>query len=217
MENKAETVVEFYTLCNKLKQVIRTGWKDWNVKADRLESVAEHIYSTQMLAIAMASQYGYEVDIYKVVIMLAVHELEEIVIGDLTQFQITREEKSKLGHEAIAGVLKDIIDRDKYIDLIMEFDARETAEAKFAYWCDKLDADLQARLYDLDGLVDVSQVKTKAQENKDVKTMLDKGYSWSEMWMTFGQMRYGYDDNFLSVSQYAKKNNIAYDSKKGRE
>ena len=169
-----------------------------------------------MLAIAMASQYGYEVDIYKVVIMLAVHELEEIVIGDLTMFQITREEKSKLGHEAIAGVLKDIIDRDKYIDLIMEFDARETAEAKFAYWCDKLDADLQARLYDLDGLIDVSQVKTKAQENKDVKAMLDKGYSWSEMWMTFGQMRYGYDDNFLSVSQCAKKNNIAYDSKKGR-
>ena len=215
MENKAETVVGFYTLCNKLKQVIRTGWKDWNVKADRLESVAEHIYSTQMLAIAMASQYGYEVDINKVVIMLAVHELEEIVIGDLTMFQITREEKTKLGHEAIAGVLKDIIDRDKYIELIMEFDARETAEAKFAYWCDKLDADLQARLYDLDGLVDVSQVKTKAQENKDVKAMLDKGYSWSEMWMTFGQKRYGYDDNFLAVSEYAKNNNIAYDGKKG--
>ncbi len=70
-------------------------------------------------------------------------------------------------------------------------------------------------MYDLDGLVDVSQVKTKAQENKDVKAMLDKGYSWSEMWMTFGQKRYGYDDNFLAVSEYAKNNNIAYDGKKG--
>ena len=41
--------------------VIRTGWIDWNVKRNRLESVAEHIYSTQMLAIAMKSEYGYDI------------------------------------------------------------------------------------------------------------------------------------------------------------
>ena len=32
--------------------------------------------------------------------------------------------------------------------------------------------------------------------------------SWSEMWLTFGQNRYNYDDNFLSVSNYVKKNKI---------
>lgn len=37
--------------------------------------------------------------------MLALHELEEIVIGDLTQFQISREEKARLGHEAVRDVL----------------------------------------------------------------------------------------------------------------
>lgn len=73
---KAENVVKFYVLCNKLKNVIRTGWKDWHVNRDRLESVAEHIYSVQMLAIAMNSEYKYDVDIFKVIMMLAVHELE---------------------------------------------------------------------------------------------------------------------------------------------
>ena len=35
-----ESVVKYYVLCNKLKDVIRTGWKDWNVTKDRVESVA---------------------------------------------------------------------------------------------------------------------------------------------------------------------------------
>lgn len=54
---KAENVVKYYVLCNKLKDVIRTGWKRWSVKRKRLESVAEHIYGVQMLAIAMHSEY----------------------------------------------------------------------------------------------------------------------------------------------------------------
>ena len=50
---KEQKVLNYYVICNRLKDVIRTGWNDWNVKRDRIESVAEHIYSVQMLAIAM--------------------------------------------------------------------------------------------------------------------------------------------------------------------
>lgn len=92
---KEENVLRYYVLCNKLKNTIRTGWKDWNVNRERLESVAEHIFGVQMLAIAMKSEYQYDVDIMKVIYMLAIHELEEIYIGDLTQFQISRDERKK--------------------------------------------------------------------------------------------------------------------------
>ena len=61
--SKAEKVVRFYSLCNRLKDVVRSGWKVWNVERERLESVAEHVYGTQMLAIAMWSEYGYELDL----------------------------------------------------------------------------------------------------------------------------------------------------------
>ena len=36
-----------------------------------------------MLAISIYYQFGYKLDIMKVIYMLAVHELEEIEIGDL--------------------------------------------------------------------------------------------------------------------------------------
>ena len=72
--SKEENVLRYYVLCNRLKDVVRTGWKDWNVKRERIESVAEHIYGTQMLALAMKSEYKYDIDIEKVILMLAVHE-----------------------------------------------------------------------------------------------------------------------------------------------
>ncbi len=34
--SKEENVIRYYVLCNKLKNLIRTGWKDWNVKSNRL-------------------------------------------------------------------------------------------------------------------------------------------------------------------------------------
>ena len=63
--DKAKTVVEYYVICNKLKDIIRTGWKDWGVKRQRVESVAEHIYGVQMLAVAMWAEYKYEIDMIK--------------------------------------------------------------------------------------------------------------------------------------------------------
>lgn len=207
--NKAESVVKYYVLCNKLKDVVRTGWKDWNVSRDRVESVAEHTYGVQMLAIAMKSQYEYDIDLEKVILMLAVHELEEIYIGDLTLFQISKEEKARLGHEAVAKVLDGILDKEQISNIILEFDARITKEAVFAYHCDKLECDLQSKLYDEEGCVDLNnQEGNKTFYDDKVKKLLEKEKSWSGMWLQFGQDRYNYDDNFLEVSNYAKNNRI---------
>ena len=107
--SKEQNVINYYVLCNKLKNVIRTGWKDWNVQRDRIESVAEHIYGVQMLAIAMQSEFEYDIDIEKVIFMLAIHEIGETVIGDLTQFQISKQEKRKIENEAVHNILKDLI------------------------------------------------------------------------------------------------------------
>ena len=154
--DKIKNVLNFYVLCNKLKNVVRTGWKDWNVKRERIESVAEHIYGVQMLALAMHSEFNYDFDIKKVIYMIAVHELEEIVIGDLTLFQISKEEKMKMGHDAIEKVLEGLTNKEEIKSLIFEFDERKTEESKFAYFCDKLECDLQCRLYDEEHCVDVS-------------------------------------------------------------
>ena len=116
---KEQNVINYYVICNRLKNVIRTGWKNWNVQRERLESVAEHIFGVQMLAIAMKSEYQYDVDIMKVIFMLAVHELGETVIGDLTQFQISKDEKEKLEHEAVNKILSGLLDGNQIEQLFL--------------------------------------------------------------------------------------------------
>ena len=207
--SKEENVIKYYVTCNRLKNVIRTGWKDWHVKKDRIESVAEHIFGVQMLAIAMKSEYGYEIDLMKVIFMLAVHELGETVIGDLTQFQIGREEKEKLEHEAVHQVLTDLLDGDQIEALFLEFDARETKEALFAYQCDKLECDLQSKLYDEEGCVNLQdQDGNDIMQDERVQKLLKEGNSWSSMWLKFGQQVYPYDENFRAISNYAIENKV---------
>lgn len=207
--SKEQTVINYYVLCNRLKNVIRTGWLNWNVKSERIESVAEHIYGVQMLAIAMKSEYQYDIDISKVIFMIAIHELGETVIGDLTQFQISREEKTKIEHEAVHNILDNLID-GKYIEeLFLEFDAHETKEAIFAYQCDKLECDIQSKLYDQKGCVDLKhQENNPTINNGIVNEMLKSGDSFSDMWIKFGQKTYPYDDNFMAVSKYALNNTL---------
>ena len=204
-----ENVFSYYVTCNKLKNVIRTGWLDWNVKRERVESVAEHVFGVMMLAIAMKSEYKYDIDLEKVLFMLAIHELGETIIGDLTLFQISKEEKIKIEHDAVSKVLGNLIDKDKIYNLFLEFDDRKTEEAKFAYQCDKLECDLQCKLYDEEKCVDLNnQSNNRTFNNADVQKLLNDNYSWSSMWLRFGQARYSYDKNFTSVSNYALNNNI---------
>ena len=204
--NKEENVLNFYVLCNKLKNVIRTGWKDWNVKAERLESVAEHIYGVQILAIAMKSEYNYDIDIMKVIYMLAIHELGETIIGDLTQFQISKEEKQSIEHKAVHEILENLIDKNQIEQIYLEFEEQKTKEAIFAYLCDKLECDIQCKLYDLENYVDLNQQENNKTANNDlVKKLLKENKTWSDMWLEFGQLKYPYDENFIKVSNYVKK------------
>ena len=218
--NREENVVNFYILCNRLKNIIRTGWINWNVNKERLESVAEHIYSTQMLALAMKSEYEYDIDIMKVIYMLAIHELGETVIGDLTLFQISNEDKEKIEHEAVSKILCGLLDGDYIKELFFEFDSHNTKESLFAYQCDKLECDLQSKIYDLEGYVDLNnQDDNTIMESKDVKELLENGNSFSDMWLKFSQRRYPYDDNFKSVSSYMigkNKDNYTLKLKKDR-
>ena len=201
---KEKNVINYYVLCNKLKNVIRTGWKDWSVQRERLESVAEHIFGVQMRAIAMKSEYNYDVDILKVIMMIAIHELWETVIWDLTEFQISREEKERIEHEAVHKILEDLVDGEEIEKIFLEFDEHKTKEANFAYQCDKLECDLQCKLYDEEWCVDLSkQESSNAIENERVQKLLKENKTWSEMWLEYDMDNIPYDENFKAISNYA--------------
>ena len=146
MDKKIKDIMSFYALCSKLKDTIRKGPLTWNANRKRIESVAEHIYGVQMLAISIYYQFGYKLDLNKVIYMLAIHELEEIEIGDLAFYETTKEDKLEKGKNATDLILKDLIGKEEISKLLDEYNERKTDEAIFAYHCDKLECDVQMKL-----------------------------------------------------------------------
>ncbi len=209
MKSKIENSIKFYTLCTKLKDIIRTGPLVWNANRERIESVAEHVYGTQMLALSIYDQFEYNIDIKKVIFMLAIHELEEIKIGDLAFFETTREEKLVEGKKATDYILKDFIEKEKISALLDEFNERKTKEALFAYHCDKLECDIQMKLYDQEGCFDINnQPNNPILNNLSVKKVLDSEKNISNAWIEFDRERYIDDKNFINIIDYLKENEI---------
>ena len=206
---KVESIIKYYLQTTKLKDVVRSGWKYWHVKKERLESVAEHIYGTCMLAIGIWSQTLPPVNLSEVLLTLAIHETEEIIIGDLTPFDKGYQDKLKQGKEANKKIFSGLVAKEVFENLLDNFNNGTTPEGIFAKKCDKLECDLQSKIYDEENCVDLSDQKDNPTFNdKRVQDLLKSGRSFSEMWLIFGQNSYNYDKNFTAVSNYALDNNI---------
>lgn len=157
MENqKVENLLKFYLLATTLKDKIRSGWKVWNIERQRVESVAEHIYGACILAIAIDSEFDLKIDLQKVIMMLVLHELEEIKIGDLTPFdKMTQQERRLAGRKAVQEVLQTLTKNVQYMELIEEFEEMKTKEALFSKMCDKLEANIQSKIYCEENCMDI--------------------------------------------------------------
>ena len=209
MVENVKNVMSFYKLCNKLKDTIRKGVLVWNAKRERLESVAEHVYGVQMLAIAIYYQFGYKLDLNKVIYMLVIHELEEIEIGDLAFYETTKEDKLKKGKNATDLILKDLVGKEEISNLLDEYNERKTEEAIFAYHCDKLDCDVQMKLYDQEGSFDLNnQPNNPIIDLPSVRKVLDSESSISNAWIEFDRSKFEDDPVFIEIINWLKDNNI---------
>ncbi len=173
--NKAESVLDFYYKMCKLKEIERNGWVDWNIsRTGPVERIAEHIYGTQILAMAMYLEFDIDVNIDKVTTMLAHHETEEVEIGDITPFDgVTEAKKAELGREAVLRITSTIKNGEYIKRYVDEFEKRETKEAIFAHLCDKLECVLWAKKYsDTDRI----SLQTAPEEQIElVKDIVDAG------------------------------------------
>ena len=215
MQKKIENVLSFYVLTNKLKDTIRSGWKYWNVKKERLESVAEHVYGTCMLATAIWSETLPPVNLAEVLMTLAIHETEEIIIGDLTPFDKGYKDKKIKGQQAVSEIFKDLLAKEVFVELIKNFDEQSTPEALFAYKVDKLECDLQAKLYDENGFMTLENAREEIKQDERIKKLQTRGAkNPSTFFIHFDRpnlskdVKDGQQDIFVEISKYIEKNKI---------
>ena len=158
---------------------------------------------------ALNDALQYKLDLNKVIYMLAVHELEEIEIGDLAFYETTKEDKLEKGKNATDLILKDLIGKEEISKLLDEYNERKTDEAIFAYHCDKLECDVQMKLYDQEGCFDLNnQPNNPIIDLPSVKKVLDSESSISNAWIEFDRSKFEDDPVFIEIINWLKDNNI---------
>lgn len=108
----------------------------------RRENTAEHSWHVAMLAVVLADQAGDDVDIPRVVLLLLVHDIVEIDAGDtgIHDTSTSAEEKAAVEQDAadrLFGLLPDDVGA-RLRAAWDEYEAGETAEARFARVFDRL-------------------------------------------------------------------------------
>ena len=143
--------------------------------------------------------------------MLVIHELEEVTIGDLTPFDnITKDEKNAIGENAVAILLDGLVKKEEYYLLTLEFNKKETSNAKFASYIDKLEMILQMKLYEEQGYSDMY-----SDENKDLvkagwiqKLIANGSKTVSDLFVDYHKPSFNGNEVFDSITDYARDNNI---------
>ena len=210
MEEKLKNSMRFYMLATQLKYKIRSGWdkSHQNVSKDRVESIAEHVYGTCILALSIDSEFKTNLDINKVIKMLVLHELGEVIIGDITPFDnITPEEKMKKEHEAMREVIGDLVNQEEFLSLLFEFDEKKTKEAIFAHHCDKLEADIQAKVYQDMGCqhpLDEQEDNVVFKSNKVQQMVNDGAQTAFDIWYEWDKSLYCDDEDFARLLDYVR-------------
>ena len=202
-------ILDLYYKNTVLKEQTRKGWQHWSVKSNRLESISEHVYGACMLALIMHDSGCFDVDINKVISMLAIHETEEITIGDRTPFESNYQDKEIEGHKAIKEILSNLNNKEELVNLILEFDKKETKEAKFAHLIDKLEADLQVIAYENLGYNHLdNQENNPAFKSSKIQEIIKNGAtSVADVWYQYDSYHYENDPIFQKVLNKAIKKN----------
>jgi putative hydrolase of HD superfamily len=97
-----------------------------------------------------------DIDLTKVLSMCLVHDLPEVVVGDLTPHDDTTN-KAELEHNAMKQLAPE------WLALFEEYEAGESKEARFVKQIDKLDMGLQAMLYQNKQGLDLSEFLVSAK------------------------------------------------------
>ena len=130
--------IEFIAECDRLKEIFR---QTVNTHSRRAENDAEHSWHLCLCVIVLAEHANLPgLDVLRVLKMLIVHDLVEIDAGDTFAYDTAamagQHEREVVAAERIFGLLPPD-QAAEFRALWDEFEAKETAEAKFATACDR--------------------------------------------------------------------------------
>lgn len=130
--------LSFIVELDKLKSVIR---QTLLLNTSRRENSAEHSWHLATMAVVLQEYAEEPVDLLRTIKMLLIHDVVEIDAGDTFAYDTAgyadKDAREQKAAERIFGLLPTVQGRE-FRELWEEFEARQTAESKYANALDRL-------------------------------------------------------------------------------
>jgi putative hydrolases of HD superfamily len=147
-EPEVEGLTNFVYELGLLKRYKRTGWLVAGV--NNPESIAEHSFRTAIIGWLLALQEG--ADPYRTATLCLFHDSQESRIGDVPligKSYVVTAANPRVTADQVAGLPAEVGRAVR--DLVDEYEARESLEARLAKDADRLECLIQAREYQAQG------------------------------------------------------------------
>ncbi len=145
-------LLQFLHATERLKFTLRHGW----ASNGRQESVAEHSWRLTLMVILCYPYLEDQIDLEKALQMAVIHDLPEILIGDIPFFEapegsVKQMEKHLMEEEAMSQLCStlDQEEGDRLLSLWQECQHGRSKEAQFIHALDKLEAQIQQNEADI--------------------------------------------------------------------
>jgi putative hydrolase of HD superfamily len=146
MDKDHEQLLAFLREAEKLKSTLRHNW----MTSGRQEDASQHSWRAALLFLLLHELSPFEVDAYKTLMMLIIHDLPEAIHGDIAAFikdtDQDQHSRHKLREQQAAKELYSLLPASldkRLFELHEEFEAGETNEAKVAQALEKIESQLQ--------------------------------------------------------------------------
>ena len=110
-------------------------------------------------------------------------------------------------HEAMREVVGDLINQKEFLSLLFEFDEKKTKEAIFAHHCDKLEADIQAKIYQDMGCqhpLNEQEDNVVFRSDKVQQMVKDGAQTAFDIWYEWDKSLYYDDEDFARLLDYVR-------------
>ena len=203
-----ENILKFYLEAIKLKDVIRTGWKEVGVSTEKIETVAEHVFGCMALTFSITSEKSVtDLDLIKVFKMIFAKEIIKSV--NMEQSVLSKDDKRAANRNVLIELTNGLAIQGELISLYDEAIELSSKEAKFALYVSKLESDIQAKKYELEGEFTLENALADIENYpEDIKSEI-KGQveNASDGWILFDRRYYDNDETFVSLSKDIQKLN----------
>ncbi|MCI7106564.1 MAG: HD domain-containing protein [Lachnospiraceae bacterium] len=136
-----ERLDQLFTFFREIDKEKFIGRQTYLSDAKRKENDAEHAWHMAIMTLLLSEYANEKIDVLRTISMLLIHDLVEIDAGDTYAYdeegKKTQAERERKAADRIYGLLPKEQGKKLY-DLWLEFEARQTPEAKFARVMDNI-------------------------------------------------------------------------------